>query len=425
MVDTAEQPPEALPRLVIVYGDRSLDAMKIRASARGVCDPIWLIDRDDPAALGMAPLLARSGPVVDALGERPGIAAEALAAYSPDGIVTFYDTGLDRIAAIAEELGLRFHSRSTALALADKFEQREALRAAGLPTPRAAPLALGADTAEVARIGAEVGFPAVLKPRRASGSWQMSAVSDVDGLQERWTELACGDPEPMVLEEYLPDGPPLPGGFEAGYVSIETLVGVEGITHLAITGRFPYVAPFRETGLFMPSTVPPEMQSELLELASDTLRAIGFVAGAAHTEIKLTPSGPRVIEINGRVGGGVPEMLKVSTQTDIIAETMRAALGRPIEVAPLPTAKCVGYRIFYQPPASARRLEAIDGLAELAQLPGVDDVLLHHQPGTPLDHRHGTRTFLFRVDGAARDHAGLVSLMRWLETGITATYATE
>ena len=93
MIDTAEHAAAALPRLVIVYGHRSLDAMKIRASARGVCDPIWLIDRDDPAAVGMAPLLARSGPVVDALGERPTIAAQALAAYNPNGIVTFTTRG--------------------------------------------------------------------------------------------------------------------------------------------------------------------------------------------------------------------------------------------------------------------------------------------------------------------------------------------
>ncbi len=84
------------------------------------------------------------------------------------------------------------------------------------------------------------------------------------------------------------------------------------MTHLAITGRFPLAPPFRETGFFIPASIAPGQQAELLDLAGETLRALGLEVGAAHTEIKLTSEGPRVIEVNGRIGGGVPDMLRLA-----------------------------------------------------------------------------------------------------------------
>jgi biotin carboxylase len=411
------------PRLVVVYGHRSLDALQIREGARDWCDIIWLVDADDPAATAVAPLLRRSGPVVDVLAASPEAAAAALAPHRPDGLVTFYDSGMEHVAEIAARLGLRFHSPQTGRALEDKYFQREALRAAGLPTPRAARIPVGSDVDAVLALADGVGYPAVLKPRRASGSWQTFAVADADELDARWRELPAGASEEMLLEQFLADGPPLPGGFEAGYVSVETVVGSEGMTHLAITGRFPPVPPFRETGFFMPSTVPASMQEELLALAGDALRAVGFVAGTAHTELKLTPEGPRVLEINGRVGGGIPDMLLLTTGVDIIAATMRASLGVPVGLKPMPPHTGVAYRFFYQPPPTARRVDAIEGLDRLGKLPGMQSVLLHHPPGTELDSRHGTRTYLFAAIGLADDHAGVRSVDQFLRTEITTVYS--
>ena len=413
---------ESRPRLVVVYGHRSLDAMQIRDGARDWCDLVWLIDASDASATAVAPLLRRSGPVVDALGESPERAAQALAAHAPDGLVTFYDSGMEHIAAIAQALGLRFQSREAARALEDKHFQREALRAAGLPTPRSVPIPAGAEAETVQRLGARIGYPAVLKPRRASGSWHTFPIADAGALADRWEELADAEPGPMLLEAYLSDGPPLPGGFEAGYVSVESVIAAGAMTHVAITGRFPLVDPFRETGFFIPSTIPAGGEAELLDLAGEALRAVGFVAGAAHTEIKLTAEGPRVIEINGRIGGGVPEMLRLAGGVDVMRATMRAALGLAPGVLSLPACRGVAYRFFYQPPSCARRLESIAGLDELRRLPGVDSVSLHHPPGTEIDARHGTRTYLFAVAGLAADHAGVVAVEAFLRTAITAGY---
>jgi biotin carboxylase len=409
---------------VVVYGHRSLDVMQICEGARGWCDLVWLVDPDDPSVAAVRPILRKFGVVVDALGSPPRDAAAALRAHSPDGLTTFYDTGMERVAAVAEELGLPFHTAATARALEDKLQQREALRAAGLPTPLTAALPEDADRAAVERIGNSIGYPMVLKPRRASGSWHTFAVPGVGGLGELWDKLAADGREAMMVEEYLPDGGPMPAAFEADYVSVETIATPSGLRHLAITGRFPLAPPLRETGFFIPATLGENQKAEVLDLAGETLRALGFEVGAAHTEIKLTSDGPRVIEVNGRIGGGVPEMLRLAAGLDIVELSMRAALGLLTDppARGVPATGGVAYRFFYQPPPSARRLISIEGLEQLKRQPGVQSVVLHHPPGTKLDADDGTRTYLFAVVGSAADHAGVVAVDQFLRTGITAVY---
>ena len=410
------------PRLAVVYGHRSLDVMQICDGARGWCDLVWLVDGEDPSAMAMRPILRRFGEVVDALAESPARAAAALRAHSPDGLATFYDAGMERVAAVADELGLPFHSPHAARNLEDKLYQRGALRASGLPTPNTVALPERADRRKLKEIGGSIAYPAVLKPRRASGSWHTFPVGGVDELCDLWDYLATEAPEALLLEEYLPDGPPMPEGFEADYVSVETIVEAGGMTHLAITGRFPVAPPFRETGFFIPATLGTDQRDEVLDLVSETLRAVGFGVGPAHTEIKLTSEGPRVLEVNGRIGGGVPDMLRLTTGVDIVKLAMRAALGLSTDVRALPPTSGVGYRFFYQPPASARRLLSIDGLERLKQRPGVESLHLHHPPGTEIDARDGTRSYLFAVVGSTTDYAGVLSVAELLRTEIAAVY---
>ncbi len=396
--------------------------MQIRAAARGWCDLVWLIDGEDPSAAAVRPLLQRFGVVVDALRAAPAEAARALRVHSPDGLATFYDTGMEHVAAIAAELGLPFHSPEVARRLEDKLHQRAAQRAAGLPTPGTVAIEADADRTSVELAGSAISYPAVLKPRRASGSWHTFPVADARTLGELWESLAAAGAEDMVVEEYLPDGPPMPKGFEADYVSVETVVFPERMIHLAITGRFPIAPPFRETGFFIPATLGPEQERQVLALAGETLRALGIQNGSAHTEIKLTDEGLRVIEVNGRIGGGVPEMLRLAAGIDIVKLTMQAALGWTTEVPELPATSGVAYRFFYQPPESARRLQAIDGLDRLKLFPGVESAFLHLPPGTEIDPGHGTRTYLFAVVGSAADYEGVLAVEEFLRTEITAVY---
>ncbi len=60
---------------------------------------------------------------------------------------------------------------------------------------------------------------------------------------------------------------------------------------------------FQETGTNCPSLYDPVKQAELVKLAVDTTLALGFAAGCFHVELKYTQRGPRIIEVNARMGG--------------------------------------------------------------------------------------------------------------------------
>jgi hypothetical protein len=115
-------------------------------------------------------------------------------------------------------------------------------------------------------------------------------------------------------------------------------------------------------------------------------------------------------------------MLRLAAGVDIVKLTMRAALGLPSGIERVPVARQVGYRFFYQPPASARRLESIDGLERLKALPGVESVGLHYPPGTEIDAGHGTRTYVFSVVGRADAYAEMLDVDRFLRAEIAVRY---
>jgi carnosine synthase len=76
-------------------------------------------------------------------------------------------------------------------------------------------------------------------------------------------------------------------------------------TYGAVTDNWPTIEPyFNETGSNCPSILPVATQKELLDLAVASVQALGFRLGVFHVELKATSRGPRLIEVNARMGGG-------------------------------------------------------------------------------------------------------------------------
>jgi biotin carboxylase len=414
------------PLLVVAFGYRSVPALQIAEAAAELCDVLWLVDTTDPAVSASARLLARLGPVVDGGRSSPSHVAGLLEPYGPDGIVSYYDTDMVSLAHVAELLGLRFHTPDVAVRLTDKYAQREALRSAGLPVPRCwvIPAEHGDDVARV--LAGRVRFPAVLKPRSGSGSWYTLSVRDADELARVCGsgEVRAEDGGDMLVEDYIPDRRPGPNPRFADYVSVETMACGGWISHMAVTGRFALAPPFRESGFFIPSDLGPDDCRAVLASADRAVRALEVKNGCFHTEIKLTPDGPRVIEVNGRIGGGVPEMFRLAADVPLLELSMRAALGELVVFDAPPPCHQVGYRFLVQPPTSALRVLGISGLDRLAALPGVETVSLRHRPGDLVDWREGTRSYVFSAAGSVPDHVGLLAIDRFVQQDVVIDYET-
>lgn len=406
--------------------------MAIAEAADGICQLIWVIDTSDPEISSMSRLLQRLGEVVDVAGLSLEDAAVAIAATRPDGILALADSLLLWTSRIAEVLQLEFLSPQVAERLTDKHAQRLALQQTGVPVPGFWPVPYRDRQADVHAWDAferVASFPAVLKPRRGEGSRD---VVKVESLQELHTQLdeivgastsAAADEESgdgdgtaplvrdeLVLEEYLRDRPEAAGQPFADYVSVESVVSNGHVSHLAITGRFPPAQPFRETGFFIPCTFDQDQCAAIAQMATAAVQAIGLDAGALHTEVKLTPDGPRVIEVNGRIGGGVPEMLLDATGVELLPIAIRIALGEQIVFDTMPACSQIGYLLYVQAPSSMHTVTAVEGLDELRARPGVAEVVLNRGPGRSVDWRAGNHGHVFSVRGSVASHQELRSI---------------
>ncbi len=429
------------PVLAIVHGEGSVSAMQLVASAKPVSDVVWVVDSDEPEVSTMLRLLRRLGTTVDVAGLSADEAAEALRPCRPDGVAAYADRQIPLAAALAARLGLTYPDETTAHRLVDKLAQRQALRAGGLDVPNCVALPPHAAATDLDEVARTVTFPAVLKPRAGAGSRDTVLVHDRAELEHaleraesaRGADAGAGAGvatavATMVVEEYIPGilPPGAAGGAEAeiaDYVSVESVVCAGRISHAAVTGHFPPADPFRESGFFIPSTLSaPEVDAVVAE-AEAAIGALGVETGFLHTEVKLTPKGPRVIEVNGRLGGGVPEMLQLASGVDLFELSARLAVGERVGFDRLVRNERVAYLLYVQAPQWARRLEQIDGLDALEAHPGVDTIVLNRRPGDALDWREGNHGHVFSVLGTVPDHDALPPLRRVVEQKVTMRYA--
>jgi len=101
--------------------------------------------------------------------------------------------------------------------------------------------------------------------------------------------------------------------------------------YAAVTDNGPTLEPyFKETWAASPSLLPKDQQRALKELAVASVKALGFACGVFHVECKYTSTGPQLIEVNARMGGGpVRECNFLTWGVDLVEEALFIALGIP------------------------------------------------------------------------------------------------
>ncbi len=228
----------------------------------------------------------------------------------------------------------------------------------------------------------------------------------------------------MILEEQMEDLPPSEAPY-ADRVTIETIVSDGVFSHLGVVGLFPMMPPFRSSGGFFPADVPPSDIPALFDLATASIRALGSDFGFYRTEIKLTPQGSKVIEINGRPTGLTPAVVKLASGVPLLQLSMRLALGEHVVVEGPVSCDRIAYRYYHEPPMSATKVLAITGLDHLGERPGVRQVDVHKQVGDPVDWRSGSLDKVFQVTGTVGDYAELAEDYAACASNSYVTYAHE
>jgi biotin carboxylase len=276
----------------------------------------------------------------DTSGDPDAGAAAILAALGDeadqiDGIFTFWEDAVPATARVASTLGLPGMPPSAADGARSKLRTLQASLDAGLPTPRFMPLR---DASSLPAAAAHVGFPAVIKPVFGAEALGCLRVDDVESLERGYERVAALiTPElnaifqqgrDLLLEEYL-DGPE----FDVDLV----LSGGECVFS-AISENWPTEEPyFVETGMHSPSQHPRESQQAMADLCIRTALALGFRDGVLHAEAKDTTQGPRLLEMNARLAGGIIEEIhRLVTGVSLVEQQLLLAVGLPAAPAPFP-----------------------------------------------------------------------------------------
>ncbi|MFI9329768.1 ATP-grasp domain-containing protein [Kitasatospora sp. NPDC052868] len=242
-----------------------------------------------------------------------------------DGVLSSCDYYLPLVARTARRVGLPGPAPDAVEAACRKDLTRRALAEAGVPGPS---YALCDDPGQALAAARAIGYPLVVKPVDLCAGMFVREVLDERELtaalraMEAFPVNARGQRRaPVVLLEELLTGPE---------VSVET-VSFDGSAHVVgITDKSVGGAPsFIETGHMFPAALDPADAGAAVATAVAALAALGLDQVVAHTEIKLTPAGPRVVEVNPRPAGNrITELVRRVTGVDLAAACVDVALGR-------------------------------------------------------------------------------------------------
>ena len=137
--------------------------------------------------------------------------------------------------------------------------------------------------------------------------------------------------------------------FADGYeISIDAAIFQGQVTPFCLARKEIGYPPYaEEVGHFVDAADPLLADEQLMQVLVDAHTAIGFTDGVTHTEIMMTADGPKVIEINARIGGDmIPYLGLQATGADPGLAAAAVACGRQPELVP-DRSMVGGVRFFY------------------------------------------------------------------------------
>ncbi|MFI9844856.1 acetyl-CoA carboxylase biotin carboxylase subunit family protein [Nonomuraea sp. NPDC051941] len=304
-------------------------------------------------------------PYVSGVSVVPGMTADGIVAAvravvaqgaidgAVDGVMTWAEDHVVDTALAAAAVGLPGPGPDAARACRDKHVTRSALAARGVPQPQSV---LVADVAEARAVAEKFGYPVVIKPRAGVASQAVALVRDGEELADHFASahrLPAADlrspDRSVMIEEYLT-------GEEIGVDSVvrDGRVLPVFVSHKEM-GYAPY---FEETGHWTRGDDPLLGDPAITSFLTQVHAAIGYATGATHTELKLTDEGPKLIEINGRLGGDLISYLCHSASGVDPGLALAAVSCGDVPDLTRTRALCAGIRFAY-PPWHETRVEEI------------------------------------------------------------------
>lgn len=241
------------------------------------------------------------------------------------------------IAKVCEKNNIPFLSLKDSLCATDKGEMRKRLKEFNLPIPK---FYIIESFKQLINIVNNSSVDLILKPSDSSGSRGINVINrKQENLESIYQSTRAFSKNNLVLLEEIMEGPE---------VSVEALT-VNGFTNIiAITDKLTSGPPnFVEMGHSIPSQLSDEIKTKINDIVKKVVAAIGIKNGPSHTELIITSSGPKVVEIGARLGGDyiTSHLVPLATGVNIVKQSICLAMND--EVCLKPESELAGSAIRY------------------------------------------------------------------------------
>ncbi|MFA6306087.1 MAG: ATP-grasp domain-containing protein [Candidatus Gracilibacteria bacterium] len=296
-----------------------------------------------------------------------------------DGAITFWEDDIPLLAKVCEEFKLTGNSYDTAIKTRNKYEMRKRLTETRLGNPL---FHMVKNKNDLKKATEEIGFPAVMKPAWGADSEfvilvknEEEARNTLDYLQkncnEKFNPIFKYNNGTFLYEEFM-------DGME---VSLECFIQY-GIPHvIGINEKQPMKPPyFVECGDVSPARLSAEIEPEAIKLAESALIALGVQNSLAHIEVKITSTGPKIVEVGSRMGGDDIHMyVKNIWDADMVEIGLRIACGVDANYTRTPAKGCMVCKYFI--PNHSGIITNIEGIKEAQKTKNISRLLITKNVG--------------------------------------------
>jgi D-alanine--D-alanine ligase len=311
--------------------------------------------------------------------------AEFMKKNKVDGAITFWEDDVPLLAKVCNEFKLVGPSIETAEKARNKFVMREAFVKGNVPCPKYYLIVQNGNGGLKAAME-HVGFPAVIKPCWGSDSEFVMRVNDEKDAERAYK---------YVLKNAVPKFNPIFSYNNSQFVFEEYMSGSEvnvesvtqnGDTHIiSVSDKMPMEEPyFMERGDYMPTRYAGENLGRIKEVVRAAHRAVGAQNCISHTEVKITPDGPKVVEIAIRMGGDyLCDWVKTVWDVDLVEQALRISVGVPVNFAIAPHPRCYLVGKYFIPDNSGV-VSTIRMTKDIEKLPYVKTLNISKHVGDPV-----------------------------------------
>ncbi|WP_252503369.1 ATP-grasp domain-containing protein [Sporosarcina sp. Marseille-Q4943] len=228
-------------------------------------------------------------------------------------------------------------------------------------------------------------FPFIMKKTVSNGSKDIYYIENEIEFENNVQKLAKRKPgKQFIVEEFI-EGPQ----YVIEVVVIEGIPIIVAVIQQEITQDYTFIV----TAYDVVMEIDEEIYRSLWKTVTSIINEMGLQNGACHIEMRLSPNGWKLIEMNPRISGGaMNRMIEEAFGINLVQETIKLYLGEEPDLI-RKKQQCV--HTSYITISSTGYLLEIEGVEEAANCPGVADVFVKPSIGTimmpPLSmgHRYG------------------------------------